>query len=85
MRAQCHGIALSCKSHVISCHWYAIVGAQWLIDRGHNDSHPALFELMRTTRTLSEAILGWEAWFTAGDPVATMTHWTERCWGQQLG
>lgn len=59
----------------------ALLGAQFLIDRGHTD--PGLWDMMRIVRNQSEAVLGWEEWFRDGDPVATMTHWTQRCWGNK--
>ena len=38
---------------------------------------------MNTIRGKSEAVLGWQEWFLHGDPVATMTHFTQRCWGNK--
>jgi len=46
---------------------------QWLIDRGHNAAE--LWGLMQ-----SGGIYNWPQWFRTGDPVATTTHWTQRCW-----
>eukprot|EP01051_Picozoa_sp_SAG22_P000003 SAG22_NODE_1_length_62449_cov_158.689270_3_plen_76_part_00 len=36
---------------------------------------------MHSVRAQGEAVLGWEQWFLTGDPKATETHFTERCWG----
>jgi hypothetical protein len=58
-----------------------LIAAQWLIDRGH--SNPELFELMSTVRGQSEAVLNWQEWFLNGDPLATQTHFTARCWGNK--
>lgn len=55
-----------------------LVSSQWLIDRGH--TNPEIFELMNLVRAQSEAVLEWEQWFTEGDPKATMTRFSERCW-----
>ena len=35
---------------------------------------------MSTVRGQSEAVLNWQEWFLNGDPVATQTHFTARCW-----
>lgn len=58
-----------------------LVSSQWLIDRGH--TNPELFELMNLVRAQSEAVLEWEQWFTDGDPKATMTRFSERCWANK--
>lgn len=48
-----------------------ILGVEWLIDRGHNDTE--LWDLMALVRKQSEGSLGWEQWFISGDPTVWIT------------
>eukprot|EP00935_MAST-01C_sp_MAST-1C-sp1_P001190 g1190.t1 len=60
----------------------AIVGIQWLIDRGHNDSF--LWELMHLIRDPTENpannLTDWQTWYESGDPFAK---WNEDPSGAQ--
>lgn len=62
-----------------------LIGAQWLIDRGHTDTE--LWDLMNLVRAQSEGVLHWQQWFVDGDPTCVPgdPNYSNciRCWGNK--
>jgi hypothetical protein len=55
-----------------------LIGVQWLIDRGHDDSF--LWNLMPLARNKTESLLHWETFFATGNPYTDNGGVDTRCW-----